>query len=182
MSHLPFEEWILSEEARAPEERRALEAHLQECPACARLAASLAAVERTLSEAGPVAPAAGFTLRFTRRLEMQRVHAARRQGWVAFGAAAAAAAALSAPMALRLGTAWTSPGEMLVQMLIRGYDLWIGLRVASGFTRAMVSNLAEIIPPVWVLGFLAACAGMIAVWLAVMVRFAYRRVEEGVAG
>jgi predicted anti-sigma-YlaC factor YlaD len=181
MLHLPFEEWILSEEARTPDERRALETHLRECPACAGLARSLAAVERTLGEAVSVAPQPGFRRRFAQRLEMRRVHQVRRQGWVAFGVAAAAAAMLIAPLALRVGTEWTSPADVLVQMLIRCYDLWVGLRVADGFTRAVVSNLSEIIPPVWILGFLAACAGFLAVWLAVVYRFAFRRVKEGVA-
>jgi anti-sigma factor RsiW len=179
MSHQPFEDWIVGDEALTLEQRQALEAHLGDCPACAGLATSLAAVERTLGEAQTVVPEAGFGLRFAQRLEQRRVRDARRQAWGTFAAAVFAAALLATPMALRLGAEWTSPGEMLVQMLIRVYDLWVGLRVAGGFTRAVVSNLSEIVPPAWVLGFLTACLGMGAVWMAVLYRFAFRRVREG---
>jgi hypothetical protein len=179
MSHQPFEDWIMGDEALTLEQRRALEAHLGDCPACAGLATSLAVVERTLGEAQSAAPVAGFGLRFAQRLEQKRVRDARRQAWGTFAGAVAAAALLGAPMALRLGAEWTSPGEMVVRVLIRAYNLWVGLRVADGFTRAVVSNLSEIVPPAWAFGFLAACLGMGAVWMAVLYRFAFRRVQEG---
>jgi anti-sigma factor RsiW len=179
MSHQPFEDWIVGDEALTLEQSRALEAHLGDCPACAGLATSLAAVERTLGEAQAVTPEAGFGSRFAQRLEQRRVRDSRRQAWGTFAAAVVAAALLATPMALRLGAEWTSPGEMLVRMLIRVYDLWVGLRVAGGLTRAVVGNLSEIVPPAWVLGFLAACLGMGAVWIAVLYRFAFRRVREG---
>jgi anti-sigma factor RsiW len=181
MSHQPFEEWILSDEALTLEQHQALKAHLGECTACAGLATSLAAVERTLGEAEVVAAQAGFGLRFAQRLERRRVRDARRQAWGTFAAAMVAAAVLVAPMAWWLGTAWTSPGDMLVQTLIRIYDLWVGLRVVGGFTRAVVSNVSELVPPAWVLGFLAACLGTGVVWMTVLYRFAFRRVKEGVA-
>jgi hypothetical protein len=179
MSHQPFEGWIVGDESLTLEQRQALEIHLSGCPACAGLATSLAAVEQTLGEAEAVSPEAGFRLRFAQRLEQTHVRDARRQAWGTFAGAVAAAALLATPMALRLGSEWTSPGEMVVQMLIRVYDLWVGLRVAGGFTRAALSNLSEIVPPIWALGFLAACLGMGAVWMATLYRFAYRRVREG---
>ncbi len=180
MSHQPFEDWIVGDEALTLEQRQALETHLSGCAVCAGLATSLAAVERTLGEAKAVAPEAGFGLRFAQRLGRTHVRDSRRQAWGTFAAAVIGAALLAAPMAWKLGMEWTSPGEMVVQMLIRVYDLWVGLRVASGFTRAALSNLLEIVPPSWALGFLAACLGMGAVWMAALYRFAYRRVREGV--
>jgi anti-sigma factor RsiW len=179
MSHQPFEDWIVGDEALTLERRQALEAHLGDCPACAGLATSVAAVEHTLSEAEAVRPEAGFGLRFAQRLEQRRVRDARRQAWGTFAAAVIAAALIVTPMAWRLGAEWTSPGEMVVQMLIRVYDIWVGLRVAGGFARAVLSNLSEIVPPAWVLGFLAACLGTGAVWMATLYRFAFRRVREG---
>jgi anti-sigma factor RsiW len=179
MSHQPFEDWIVGDEALTLEQRRALEVHLGDCPACAGLETSLAAVERTLGEAEAVAPEAGFGVRFAQRLEQRRVWQGRRQAWGTFAAASIAAALLATPLALRLAAGWTSPGEMVVQMLIRVHDIRVGLYVAGGFTRAALSNLSELVPPAWVLGFLAACLGMGAVWLATLYRFAFRRVTEG---
>lgn len=179
MSHQPFEEWMVGDEALTLEERRSLDGHLGECAACARLATSLAAVDRTLGEAQAVAPAAGFGLRFSQRLGQAALRQGRRQAWGTFAAAVIAASTLAIPMIMRLGARWTSPGEMVVQLLIRAYDAWVGLRVASGFARVAWSNLSEIVPPVWVLAFVAACLGMGVVWMATLYRFAFRRVTEG---
>lgn len=179
MSHQPFEDWIVGHEALTLEQRRALGAHLGNCKACERLKVSLAAVERTLGEAGAMAPEAGFGLRFARRLGQAQVREGRRQAWGTFSAAVIAAASLAIPMAVRLGARWTSPGEMVVQMLIRAYDAWVGLRVASGFARVAWSNLSEIVPAAWVLAFIAVCLGMGVVWMATLYRFAFRRVTEG---
>ena len=179
MSHQPFEDWIVGDEALTLEQRRSLEGHLDDCAACAQLVSSLAAVERTLGEAEAVAPAAGFGTRFALRVGQARLRAGRRQAWGTFLAAVAAASMLSIPMIVRLGSTWTSPGEMVVQMLIRAYDAWVGLRVASGFARVALSNLSEIVPPVWFLAFIAACLGMGVVWIATLYRFAFRRVTEG---
>ena len=180
MSHQPFEDWIVGDDALTLEQRRSLEMHLGGCTACARLATSLSAAERTLAEAQAVAPAAGFRLRFSERLGRERLRDARRQAWGTFAAAVLAASALAIPLIVRLGATWTSPGEMVVQMLIRAYDAWVGLQVASGFARAAWSNLSEIVPPAWFLAFIAACLGMGAVWMVTLYRFAYRRVTEGV--
>ncbi len=179
MSHQPFEDWIVGEEALTLEQRRSLDRHLDDCAACARLTSSLAAVERTLGEAEAVAPAAGFGTRFALRLGQARLRAGRRQAWGTFAAAVAAASMLAIPMIVRLGARWTSPGEMVVQMLIRVYDAWVGLRVASGFARVALSNLSEIVPPAWFLAIIAACLGMGVVWMATLYRFAFRRVTEG---
>ena len=179
MSHQPFEDWIVGDDALTLEQRRSLEGHLGACAACARLATSLAAVDRTLGEAKAVTPAAGFRLRFSERLGREHLRAGRRQAWGTFAAAVIAASMLAIPMIVRLGSRWTSPGEMVVQVLIRAYDAWVGLRVASGFARVALSNLSEIVPPAWFLAFLAACLGMGVVWMATLYHFAFRRVTEG---
>lgn len=181
MLHQPFEDWLGSEEALTPEQRQALESHLRDCAACAGLARALAEVDRTLQEAEGVGPEAGFGVRFAQRLEARQIRDLRRQGWVAFGVAAAAAALLLAPVAMRWLKFWDSPGELVVGTLIRAHDLAVGLRVAGGLARAFLSNLAVTIPPTWVLGFLFGCGGLVAVWVALMYRFAFRRVKEGVA-
>jgi hypothetical protein len=179
MSHQPFEDWIVGDEALTLEERRSLEAHLGDCAACARLATSLAAAERTLGEAESVAAAAGFGVRFSLRLGQARLREGRRQAWGTFVAAVVAASMLAIPLIVRLGATWTSPAEMVVQVLIRAYDAWVGLRVASGFARVAWSNLSEFVPPAWVLAFIVACMGMGVVWMATLYRFAFRRVTEG---
>lgn len=180
MSHQPFEGWLLDDEALSGEQNRALEAHLGDCPACAKLKLSLTAVERSLTQAAAVSPEPGFGLRFARRLEQHRLRSGRRQAWGAFSLAALAAAALGLPALLRLGDDWDTPGRLVMQMLIRLYDAWVALKVAGGFVRVLWSNLPGVVPPAWALGFMLLCLGVILAWVALFYRFAFRRVTEGV--
>jgi hypothetical protein len=179
MSHQPFEDWILGEEGLQEGERRALGAHLAECAACARLASSLAAVEQALMQSEAAAPAPGFGARFALRLEGQRARAGRRQAWIAFGLAAAGACLAAVPPALRLLGEWPSPASMFVQLWIRGYDAWVGLRMAGDFVRVAWNSLPEVVSPAGALAFAAACLGVGLIWIATLYRFAFTRVVEG---
>jgi len=179
MSHQPFEDWILDDEALSGEEQQALDAHRAVCASCTRLGTARTAVDRGLRQAGMVAPSAGFTARFSQRLAEQRVRDGRRQAWGTFALAAAAAGVVAIPLALRLSQDWMSLGDWVVQMLIRLYDAWVGLRVARGFIQVAWNSLPDALPPAWILGIVAACLGIGVVWIATLYRFAYRRVTEG---
>lgn len=179
MSHQPFEDWILSDDDLSDSQRESLAAHVAECSGCARLSTSRSAVERILAQAEVAAPAPGFGARFAWRLEARRRRSARRQGWMAFGLAAAGAGVVAAPLGLRLSGTWSSPASMFVMLWIRLYDAWVGLQVAGGFLRVAWRSLPEFVPPAWGLGFVAACLGLGVVWMATLYRFAFRRVMEG---
>lgn len=73
MNHQPFESWLLSEQSLSREEKQTLQVHMQECSHCT----ALAEVNLALKSAKMVAPAVGFTQRFTARLEAQ--HAVERR-------------------------------------------------------------------------------------------------------
>ena len=179
MSHQPFEDWILDDEALRGEQQQALDAHRAVCASCTRLGTARTAVERGLRQAEMEAPAAGFTARFSQRLARDRVQAGRRQAWGTFTLAAAAAGVVATPLVLRVSQDWKSPGDWVVQVLIRLYDAWVGLRVAGGFVQVAWNSLPDVLPPAWILGFVAACLGIGVVWIATLYRFAFRRVTEG---
>jgi hypothetical protein len=179
MSHQPFEDWILDDEALNGEEQQALDAHRAVCASCSRLGTARTAVDSGLRQAGMIAPPAGFAARFSQRLAEQRVRDGRRQAWGTFALAAAAAGVVAIPLVLRLSQAWMSPGDWVVQMLIRLYDAWVGLCVALGFVQVAWNSLPNALPPAWVLAFVAACLGMVVIWIATLYRFAFRRVTEG---
>ena len=179
MSHQPFEEWILADEGLGADERQALADHLTGCTACRRLSKSVAAVERTLTQAETAVPAPGFGARFAGRLESRRMRAGRQQGWLAFGLAGAGACVAALPLAVRLMGEWTSPASMFVQLSIRVYDAWVGLRVAGDFVRVGWNSLPDVVSPAGSLAFIAACLGLGAIWIATLYRFAFRRVTEG---
>jgi hypothetical protein len=69
MNHRPFEDWLLNEQPLTPEKKRELQVHLQECGHCT----ALAEVNLELRSVKMAAPAAGFILRFQKRLAAQRV-------------------------------------------------------------------------------------------------------------
>jgi len=179
MPHQPFEDWILGDEGLQEDQRLALAGHLSECAECTRLSKSLAAVERTLTQAEVAAPAPGFGARFALRLEGRRVRAARQQAWLAFGLAGAGACVAAVPAVLRLMEEWTSPASMFVQLWIRAYDAWVGLRVAGDFARVAWNSVPDVVGPAGALAFLAACLGLGVIWIATLYRFAFRRVTEG---
>lgn len=77
MDHRLFEEWLLNPEPLTSEQKRELQTHLRECPACT----SLAEVNLALRMAKPASPAPGFTNRFQARLAAKRVAQRRKILW-----------------------------------------------------------------------------------------------------
>ena len=69
MNHRPFEDWLLDDHPLTPEQKRDLQAHLQDCVHCT----ALAEVNLELHSVKMAAPAPGFTERFRTRLAAQRV-------------------------------------------------------------------------------------------------------------
>ena len=74
MDHQHFEKKLLNDEQMTPEEKRALQSHLQGCDICA----ALADINLRLRNVGMVAPAPGFATRFSSRLAAQRKTQKRR--------------------------------------------------------------------------------------------------------
>jgi len=74
MDHRHFEEWLLNSPPLAPDQRRALDAHLRTCKTCS----ALAEVNLALQRVAVVNPASGFANRFQARLEVRRAEQKRR--------------------------------------------------------------------------------------------------------
>ena len=74
MDHRHFEEWLLTSPPLAPDQRRALDAHLRTCKSCAAVAEANLALQRVKV----ARPAAGFTDRFQARLATRKVEQRRR--------------------------------------------------------------------------------------------------------
>ncbi|MDD5370007.1 MAG: zf-HC2 domain-containing protein [Anaerolineaceae bacterium] len=82
MNHLPYEEWLLSDEPLSPEQQMRLEEHLSSCEACQQLAdawQSLANVLRVIPE---VAPTPGFAQRWQARQLQRRTAQHRHITWI----------------------------------------------------------------------------------------------------
>lgn len=85
MSHQPFETWILDHETLAPEDRRSLQTHLENCKQCQRLQERWGVVRHELRARTMVAPAPGFAQRWQAGLAERRAREQRRQAWKIFG-------------------------------------------------------------------------------------------------
>lgn len=84
MSHQPFETWILDVETLPMEERRSLQAHLETCPQCQKLHSKWQAVHYEMRAKRMVAPAPGFTQRWSFSLVERRAREQRKQAWRIF--------------------------------------------------------------------------------------------------
>ena len=75
MNHRPFEDWLLNDQPLTPEEKRELQSHLQTCTHCS----ALAEVNVELRSVRLAVPAPGFSLRFQKRLKVQRLREQRNR-------------------------------------------------------------------------------------------------------
>ena len=79
MNHQTYEEWALMPEYLSPEEKQALELHMEECESCKQLAESWAKIETFLLDVKPVEPTAGFTARFAANLVDRKAKEHKKQ-------------------------------------------------------------------------------------------------------
>jgi hypothetical protein len=91
-NHMYFEDLMLSGEDLKPDQKQALEAHLQECEGCRQLSAAWHSVEHQLSSAPAFSPQPGFTARWLKRLEQdqQKIHRRQTLAILLFGMGGAA--------------------------------------------------------------------------------------------
>jgi hypothetical protein len=77
MDHRPFEDWLLDNQTLTVDQKRQLNAHLQECPSCT----SIAEVNLALKSVRLAEPEAGFIDRFQLRLAARKTTQRRRNFW-----------------------------------------------------------------------------------------------------
>lgn len=116
MSHQPFENWILDNETLPVEERRKLQAHLDACAQCQRLAKGWEAVRFDLHARPMVAPAPGFSQRWKSGTAERRAREQRKQAWKIFGALLAGAVFVLVAMAGYMAVT-SSPSDLLTAII-----------------------------------------------------------------
>jgi hypothetical protein len=77
MDHRPFEDWLVDNQTLTVDQKRQLNAHLQECSSCT----SLAEVNLALKSVRLAEPEAGFVDRFQLRLAARKTAQRRRNFW-----------------------------------------------------------------------------------------------------
>lgn len=112
MSHQPFDTWVFEPGSLSPDDRRALQAHLETCAQCQRLERKWRAVHHELRAHPMASPAPGFTQRWQASLAERRARDQRRQAWKIFGILLGAATFILLLLA-SYEIATTSPAEWL---------------------------------------------------------------------
>lgn len=114
MNHLPFKEWLLSEEPLTPEQGQAFQEHVRGCAECQQLQASWGEVHNLFRRVPQAAPAAGFANRWQTRMAARQ---ARRQH-IQLGLALTGGAVLALSLILLLGTQLSSLLQSPAQYLL----------------------------------------------------------------
>lgn len=116
MSHQPYESWIFDEVPLSPEERVALQDHLENCTACRDLHQSWSDARSQMKNLPMRAPSKGFSQRWSLSLNTRREFKTRNQTWWFFLVIAGGASIsllLMASQILILG----SPFDLLLTIL-----------------------------------------------------------------
>ncbi len=102
MNHIPYEDWLLSEEELDPAQQAELKEHLAGCESCRKLAQAWQSVAVTIQKAPEMAPAPGFTNRWRERLIEEKVKRQRHLTWLilalCLGGALASLTGLAIPL------------------------------------------------------------------------------------
>jgi hypothetical protein len=122
MNHQPFKDWLIAdptEEPLTPEQRTALQGHLQGCESCRLLSTAWQAAESRLKQAPTLAPEPGFASRWHRRLQADRQRLHRRQSLALLSFSLAGAALLLGSLAILAYPLLESPSLLFWTWLYR---------------------------------------------------------------
>jgi len=153
MNHRPFDDWLLADQPLTPQQKRDLQAHLQNCSQCA----ALAEVNLALSSARVVPPTAGFTDRFQVRLAAQRraVRVRNRWGFLLLVMSVVGILTWLAWPALKI--VLQSPADLLTSWLSDLVSVWAFLQAMSHVSAVLIRVAPGFIPvSAWAVLLLAA--------------------------
>lgn len=169
MNHQPFENWLLEDQTLDPEQNHNLQAHLRTCAHCAALAETALALH-SVHQTGP---ATGFTLRFQRRLAVQKVADRRRKFWgtVVFVAAGLSLLAwLVTPILTRV---IDSPAEWISLWMSYIFFLITSLQAAANVGSVLLRVAPGFVPPFAWMVLASALAGIGLLWFISIWRLTY---------
>ncbi len=171
MSHQPFETWILDHDrgTLSIEDRRELQAHLESCAQCQRLAQRWQAVRQELRARPMASPAPGFARRWQSGLAERKARAQRRQAWKIFGGLLGAALFILLVLAGYL-IATTSPSDWLIAIIRSSESTRVFLQMAVYLVQDWFSTTPLAINvAVWIYLTVTLCVLTLA-WVAVLWR------------
>lgn len=179
MSHQPFELWIFQDEDLSAEQRRTLQAHLDECSRCRGLYASWEGARSELADAEMIGPDPGFQARWRLRHAEQRRQAAKRQISWTLGLTILAAGVVAVPLGLQILSILEAPAAVGGSVIRDILEIDLTLKLAGGFVRALLGEVTSRLAPAGWAGIGIALSASTAIWMLSLYRFAFQPVERG---
>ena len=175
MNHQPFEEWLLNDKNLTPAEKSELNLHLRGCSYCT----ALTETGLELRSAPVVAPAAGFALRFQKRLAAQKVAERRRKLWGVIILLVSGVGLLGWFTAPYLLAIFTSPVEWVTAVIGSFLFVITSLQALTEVVAVLLRMVPDFVPPyIWMVAA-SALAGLGLLWAVSIWQFS--RTPQGVS-
>lgn len=178
MNHRFFEERLFADEPLPPEEQILLEEHIHSCERCRALHTAWQETKVELKLAQWVNPREGFSQRWRERYLRQTALAQQRRAVCVF----LVASLLTALFAFPFFALMASPAQPLwLRVLIALYNLSALIPAVEGvvtFLSTVGRAIAQVIPPSLEIAFGIAFLGLMAIWLAMLRKFSFGRVNS----
>lgn len=169
MNHLPFENWLLSEETLTPENELLLQDHLETCDQCRELQASWISVIDLFMDVPEVEPAPGFLSRWQGRLEIDRqIELSVRHRWqsiimlILIGNVIAGLVVLLSTQFL---TTFDTPLDFLLSGVYRLASFVTRLNALENILTTLFRTIINVVPAGWWAVLALGLVGAGATWI-----------------
>ena len=167
-NHLPFEDWLFSDEPLDPEQSRTLQAHLQDCLSCREKDLAWHEVETRLKAAPVLSPAPGFTLRWQARLAAERLRKERRQTLYILLFSLGGAGLLLFILGWLTLPALRSPEPLFWASVYRLFSLFTLANLARDSFTSLFQSISGVIPvTLWIL-FAGLLSELAVLWIVTL--------------
>ena len=159
MTHQPYEDWLLDEpNTLLPDQAADLQAHISNCASCRSLSEALGQVEMRLRTDPHMEPAAGFSLRWQERLEVERLRRHRRQTWTALISGLVVLVIMLLLLAVASGPFLQNADDAFWTRVVHSINILGWLQSAGRFLVALLGSIADVLPLVlWIFGIGLVC-------------------------
>lgn len=167
-NHLPFEDWLFSDEPLDSRDSRSLKEHLQACPSCSELALAWLEVESRLKGAPMLAPSPGFTARWESRFAADRLRKERRQTLYILLFSLGGAALLLAILAWLTLPALRSPEPLFWTSVYRLFSLATLADSARDTVASIFRSFSGLISITWIILFAGLISELGVLWVVTL--------------
>jgi predicted anti-sigma-YlaC factor YlaD len=178
MPHLPFEEWLFSEEDLSKIQQQALQDHLRNCPGCRQLARRRDESQAGLQQLTVTPPPGGFLERW-RQLRQQREMQLRLwHAWLVLALCGVGALVLAVILGWQLAALLLSPVRLLLELGRLSASLATQVSMAEVLGTVLLQGAQDLIPvPLWA-GLVLSLGLLSALWVHILLRLNAQGVQK----